>query len=256
MTKAGAVGTAFMRTWLILGPNSAAARAFAHRAAASGARVILAGRDVDDLRTQAADLVLRHGVPALVQRFDALDLDSHSAFAADCAAQSDGQLNLFAAVGIMPEQHALDDDRVLLQRTVDTNFTGLVSVLTAFIPALQSQRGGCVMVMGSVAGDRGRPRNHLYGATKAALHTWLQGYAARLAKSGVRVVSLKAGVIDTAMTWALPKLPFMARPEAFAKAAWVLAERGPTVAYVPRIWRLVMLVIRTVPTPIFNKLDL
>ena len=246
----------FLRTWLILGPGSSAASAFAHRAAAGGARIILAGRDAPDLQAQANDLALRHGVPALVRDFDALDLASHPDFAALCAAQSDGQLNIFAAVGVMPEQEAVDHDRVLLRRTIDTNFTGLVSVLAAFAPALESQRGGTVMVMGSVAGDRGRPRNYLYGATKAALATWLQGYAARLSRSGVRVVCIKAGVIDTAMTWALPKLPFTARPEQFAKAAWALAERGPQAAYVPRIWRLVMLVIRGLPTPIFNKMNL
>lgn len=245
----------FLRTWLILGPSSSAARAFAHRAAASGARIILAGRDTDDLQAQANDLSLRYGVPALARSFDALDLASHPEFAVHCAAQSDGQLNIFAAVGVMPEQEAVDHDRTLLRQTIDTNFTGLVSVLAAFTPALESQRGGTVMVMGSVAGDRGRPRNYLYGATKAALHTWLQGHAARLSRSGVRVVCLKAGVIDTAMTWALPKLPFMARPEQFAKAAWALTERGSQAAYVPRIWQLVMLVIRGVPTPIFNKMN-
>lgn len=245
----------FLRTWLILGPSSAAARAFAHRAAASGARIILAGRDTEDLRAQASDLALRHGVPTLVQPFDALDLASHPEFAIHCAAQSDGQLNIFAAIGVMPEQEAVDRDRDLLRQTIDTNFTGLVSVLAAFTPALESQRGGTVMVMGSVAGDRGRPRNYLYGATKAALHTWLQGHAARLSRSGVRVVCIKAGVIDTAMTWALPKLPFMAGPETFAKSAWALAERGPQAAYVPRIWQLVMLVIRGVPVPIFNKMN-
>ena len=246
----------FLRTWLILGPSSAAARAFAHRAAASGARIILAGRDTEDLQAQASDLALRHRVPALVRHFDALDLGSHERFAIHCAAASDGQLNIFAAIGVMPEQDSIDRDAALLRRTVDTNFTGLVSVLSAFAPTLRSQRGGTVMVMGSVAGDRGRPRNYLYGATKAALHTWLQGYAARMSRSGVRVVTLKAGVIDTAMTWALPKLPFMARPEAFAEAAWALVDRGAASAYVPKIWRLVMLVIRAVPTPIFNRLDL
>ena len=247
--------SAFLRTWLILGPSSAAARAFAHKAAGSGARIILAGRDNEDLQAQASDLALRYGVPTVVQPFDALDLASHPDFAVHCTAQSDGQLNIFAAIGVMPEQEAVDRDRVLLRQTIDTNFTGLVSVLAAFTPALEQQRGGSVMVMGSVAGDRGRPRNYLYGATKAALHTWLQGYAARLSRSGVRVVCIKAGVIDTAMTWALPKLPFMAGPEAFAKTAWALAEGGSQSAYVPRIWQLVMLVIRGVPTPIFNKMN-
>lgn len=246
----------FLRTWLILGASSAAARAFAHRAAAGGSRIILAGRDTEDLQAQASDLSLRYGVPALVRGFDALDLDSHPGFAVHCAAESDGQLNIFAAIGVMPEQEAVDRDRKLLRQTIDTNFTGLVSVLAAFTPTLEAQRGGTVMVMGSVAGDRGRPGNYLYGATKAALHTWLQGHAARLSRFGVRVVCLKAGVIDTAMTWALPRLPFMAGPDAFAKSAWALAERGPATAYVPRIWRLVMLVIRGLPTPIFNRMNL
>jgi len=255
MPDTPAMSRPFLRTWLILGPSSAAARAFAHRAAASGARIILAGRDNDDLQAQASDLALRYGVPTVVQSFDALDLASHPGFAVHCTAQSDGQLNIFAAIGVMPEQEALDRDRILLRQTIDTNFTGLVSVLAAFTPALEAQRGGTVMVMGSVAGDRGRPRNYLYGATKAALHTWLQGHAARLSRSGVRVVCLKAGVIDTAMTWALPKLPFMARPDDFAKSAWALAQGGSATAYVPRIWQLVMLVIRNVPTPIFNKMN-
>jgi len=246
---------AFRQTWLILGASSAAARAFAHRAAGSGAQVLLAGRDAEDLHAQAADLSLRHDVPAEALRLDVRDLDSHAAFAAGCAARSSGQLNIFAAVGAMPEQQRLDHDVALLRDTVETNFTGLVSVLAAFTPALTRQRGGTMMVMGSVAGDRGRKGNYLYGATKAALHAWLQGHAARLSASGVRVVCLKAGVIDTAMTWALPRLPFTVSPQAFARAAWKLVGRGPQGAYVPRIWQPIMLIIRLLPTPVFNRMN-
>ncbi len=112
-------------------------------------------------------------------------------------------------------------------------------------------------MLGSVAGDRGRPRNHLYGATKAGLHAYLEGYAARLSRAGVRVLCLKAGPVDTALTWGLPRLPFIVTPEAFAESAWRLAARGASgAAYVPRIWQPVMAVIRALPTRIFNRLDL
>lgn len=252
---AGPPMPAFRQTWLILGASSAAARAFAHRAAAGGARILLAGRDADDLEAQAADLALRHDVPVERHLLDVRDLDRHAAFAAACAERSDGRLNIFAAIGAMPEQERMERDRQLLREMVETNFTGLVSVLAAFTSTLERQRGGTMMVMGSVAGDRGRKRNYLYGATKAALHAWLQGHAARLSASGVRVVCLKAGVIDTAMTWALPRLPFMASPDAFARAAWKLATKGPQSAYVPRIWQPIMLVIRLLPTPVFNRMN-
>jgi len=112
------------------------------------------------------------------------------------------------------------------------------------------------LALGSVAGDRGRPRNYLYGATKAALLTYLQGYAARMSRSGVRVLCLKAGPVDTAMTWPLPKLPFMTTPRGFAAGAWKLAQKGGGGAYLPRIWWPVMTIIRTLPTRIFNKLDI
>ena len=91
---------------------------------------------------------------------------------------------------------------------------------------------------------------------KAALLTYLQGYAARMSRSGVRVLCLKAGPVDTAMTWPLPKLPFMTTPRDFAAGAWKLAEKGGGGAYLPRIWWPVMTIIRMLPTRIFNKLDI
>jgi short-subunit dehydrogenase len=139
---------------------------------------------------------------------------------------------------------------------VEANFTGATTVLAALAPVLEAQRQGVVVALGSVAGDRGRPRNYLYGATKAALLTYLQGYAARMSRSGVRVLCLKAGPVDTAMTWPLPKLPFMTTPRAFAAGAWKLAQKGGGGAYLPRIWWPVMTIIRTLPTRIFNKLDI
>jgi NAD(P)-dependent dehydrogenase (short-subunit alcohol dehydrogenase family) len=113
-----------------------------------------------------------------------------------------------------------------------------------------------VVALGSVAGERGRPRNHLYGATKAALGVFLQGYAARHARHGVRVLNVLAGPVDTALTWPLPKLPAIASPADFAATTWRLARHGAGQAHVPRIWAPVMAVIRAVPDRVFNRLDL
>lgn len=244
-------------TWLILGASSAVARAFAREAAAHGAKLLLAGRDMPDLDRQAADLTIRHQVAAVPLGFDATDLPSHSDFVAQCVAHAGGALlNVFLAFGVMPDQAEADADPQVAAFMIDANFTGAASILAALAPVLEAQRGGLVMALGSVAGDRGRRRNFLYGATKAALGTYLQGYAARLAKSGVRVLCIKAGPMDTAMTWPLPRLPFMISPQSFATTAWRRARRGSGSTYLPSIWWPVMSIIRLLPTPIFNRLDL
>jgi len=247
-------------TWLVLGGGSTIGRAFAQRAAAAGAAVLLAGRDVAELERSAADLRLRHGVPATSVLFDALELEAHRGFARACAtlAQGNGhrQLNLLLAFGIMPSQAECEADPLLARRMVETNVTGAASVLTALAPVLRGQGGGVVVALGSVAGERGRPRNHLYGATKAALAVFLQGYAARHARHGVRVLNLLAGPVDTALTWPLPKLPFMASPSVFAAQAWRQARRRTGQVHLPRIWAPVMAAIRAVPDRVFNRLDL
>jgi len=252
--KPGAFGA-----WLVLGAASGVARAFARRAAEGGAsRLLLAGRDLEDLERQAADLRIRHGVDAVVLAFDARDLASHAAFAREVAFRAgEDALNVFLAFGVMPEQPEAERDPAKTAAMVETNFTGAASILAALAPMLEARSGGTVLVLGSVAGDRGRPRNYLYGATKAALRTYLQGYAARMSRSCVRVLCLKAGPVDTGLTWGLPRLPFMVSPGAFADAAWRLASRGASgETYVPRVWTPVMAAIRMLPTRVFNRLDL
>ncbi|WP_043337804.1 SDR family NAD(P)-dependent oxidoreductase [Belnapia moabensis] len=249
-------------TWLILGASSAVARAFAREAASHGAALLLAGRDMEDLEHQAADLAIRHGVSAQPMRFEARDLASHAGFIAECRQEAEkngagrGLLNVFLAFGVMPEQAEADADPAVAAGMVEANFTGAASVLGALGPVLEAQRGGTVVALGSVAGDRGRKRNFLYGATKAALLVYLQGYAARLSGAGVRVLCIKAGPVDTGMTWALPKLPFMASPRQFAAAAWRRAGTGGGSAYLPVVWWPVMTIIRLLPTPVFNKLNI
>jgi NAD(P)-dependent dehydrogenase (short-subunit alcohol dehydrogenase family) len=243
-------------TWLVLGGGSTIGRAFALRAAEAGASVLLAGREMAELERSAADIRLRHGVAASPLRFDAQDLASHAEFARICAGLAEGRLNLLLAFATMPSQAECEAEPELARAMVDTNVTGAASVLSALAPVLQEKGGGTVVALGSVAGERGRPRNHLYGATKAALRTYLEGFAARHAKHGVRVLCLLAGPVDTPLTWPLKKLPFMASPRGFAESAWKLARRRSGAAHVPTIWAPVMAVIRALPARVFNRLDL
>jgi len=243
-------------TWLVLGASSPIARAVARRLAARGQAVVLAGRDLDDLRATAADLQVRGAARVDVLAFDADDLDSHAAFAARCGELAGtAPLAVLVAFALMPEQPDIDAEPALVRRTIDATFTGAASVLHWLAPRLETA-GGRVVVLGSVAGDRGRPRNYVYGAAKAGLQAYLQGLRARLFRHGVPVTTIKLGFVDTAMTFGRPGTFLVAAPDAAAAAVVRHAERGTDVAYVPRFWRLVMLVIRLIPEAVFKRLDL
>jgi short-subunit dehydrogenase len=242
-------------TWLILGGSSSVARAFAFEVARDGSDVLLAGRDTEDLARTAADLNIRTGRKATALEFDATAHDTHTQFVETCRGRAE-RLNVFLAFGIMPSQEETDRDFRLAKAMVETNYLGAVSILDRLAPVMEAQGRGHVVVLGSVAGDRGRLRNYLYGSTKAALHTYLEGLRARLYRSGVKVLTIKPGVLDTAMTWGLPRLPFPATPEDFARATLTHIKRGREIAYVPGIWRLIMLVIRSIPERYFKRTDI
>lgn len=243
-------------TWLVLGASSPIARAFAREAAAKGARVLLAGRDLEDLEATAADLRIRHRAPAQVIPFDATAYDDHDGFVRACAAAAPGELNVFLAFGVMEEQAAMDADFGLVRRTIEGTYLGAVSVLARLAPELIRRGRGRVCVLGSVAGDRGRPKNYVYGSAKAGLHAYLQGLRGHLHRAGVSVTTIKPGFIDTAMTFGRPGVFLALSPEACAKACYRHTMRGRAVAYVPRLWQAIMAVIRAIPEPLFKRLDL
>lgn len=243
--------------WLILGANSAIARAYAHEAAATGADIILAGRDLEELERSASDLAIRHQIAAHVVEFDVLHKYSYPAFIQRCAALcSDRVLNLFIAVGNMFPQADLEQDPALTETVLYTNYIGVVTLLTHCLPMLEQQGAGHIVVLGSVAGDRGRPSNYVYGSAKAGLCTYLQGLRARLASKGVKVTTIKPGFIDTAMTFGLPGLFLVASPQACAKACFEHARKDHGEAYFPWFWRYIMLIIKSIPDRIFKKMKL
>jgi len=242
------------RAWLVLGGSSAIARAFARVAAEAGSDVLMAGRDLEDLERTARDLRVRYGRHAEALAFDAADVASHAAFV-DAVRARARRLDVFLAFGLMPTQAAIDADPDLGLQTIAATYAGAASVLLRLAPALEAQGEGRVVVLGSVAGDRGRLKNYVYGSAKAGLHAFTQGLRARLFRAGVRVTTVKPGFIDTAMTFGMRTGPLMASPEACARACLRYARHGREVAYYPPVWRLVMLIIRLIPERLMKRLN-
>lgn len=244
-------------TWIIVGASSAIARAFARRVAAANATVVLAGRDRADLEATAADLRVRFTQKVEVVDFDARRAETHAA-ALERARSFAGPttLNLFLAFGTMPAQAAVDAEPSLVDEVIGTNFTAAVRFLHGAAPLFEAQKRGRIVVLGSVAGDRGRLGNYVYGAAKAGLHAYLQGLRARLWRAGVTVTTVKPGPVDTAMTFGLDRLPLLAQPDAVAALCLKAALSGREEIYAPPPWCLIMAVLRAIPEKIFKKLSI
>ncbi len=243
-------------TWLVLGGSSAIANAFAHEAAAAGHDVLLAGRDVEDLKRSAADIAIRHGVAAGALAFDAVDFDGHPDFMAACREAAKGRLNLLLAFALMPEQSEMEHDFALARQAIEATYMGAASILSAAAPVFEEQGAGRIVVIGSVAGDRGRIKNYIYGSAKAGLHAFVQGLRARLSRAGVSVTTIKPGFVDTAMTWGQPGLFLVASPEDCARACLRHADAGAEVRYVPWFWWGIMTIIKSIPERIFKRLSI
>lgn len=173
----------------------------------------------------------------------------------DLITTDQARLNVLVAVGQMPDQEVINGDPALLARMLDATYTGPMALLQGVAPIFERQAGGRVVVIGSVAGDRGRRKNYLYGSAKAGLATYAEGLRARLFRSGATVTVVKPGFIDTAMTWGLPGLFLVSSPQSCAKAILKAAQKGRPVLYHPGFWRFVMLVIRHIPASVMKRLN-
>ncbi len=242
------------QTWLILGASSAMARAFARNVASEGADVFLAGRDMDDLGRMATDCCLRGAKTAEAVRFDCRKPAGFGAIY-DRLALQDGVLNVAVFVGSMPEQSDIDADPSLIDATVIDSFTGPARFLQGFAPLMEARGSGTIVGVGSVAGDRGRIGNYVYGAAKAGFATYLAGLRNRLTRAGGHVVTVKPGFVDTAMTWGLPGMFLVAGPDDVARDILKAVKKQRNTIYTPFFWRYIMLIITHIPEMIFKKMS-
>lgn len=242
---------------VILGATSAMARGAANAFARRGYNLVLAARDEDEAGRLAADLRVRHGVGATALCFDALDFGGHSAFVQRCVQAADGTLAGVAFFsGYMADQKSAQECTDVARRTVDINLTAAMSLLERFAAQFEAQQSGFIAGVSSVAGDRGRQSNYIYGAAKAGFSAYLQGLRNRLHGAGVQVTTIKPGFVDTRMTWGLPGLFLVASPQTAGEAIVKAVEKRKDTAYVPWFWRCIMAIIRLVPEWQFKRMKL
>lgn len=241
---------------LILGATSAIARSTASAFAARGYPLYLAGRDAAELERLASDLKIRYQVNVSYGAFEAEDYESHDEFVSRVRAEMGGLYGVLLAFGYLGEQELASRDLKERAAIITRNFAGAVNVIEECAGHLEKEGAGFIIGISSVAGDRGRQSNYLYGAAKGGLSIYLQGLRNRLFRSGVRVLTVKPGFVDTAMTYGMPGLFLVASPEHVGMRILRALEKGSDIVYVPWFWRYVMLIIKLIPESIFKRLKL
>lgn len=239
---------------LILGAMSDIAQALARDYAAHGHDVVLACRDADRLSPLADELRAQCNVAASCVEFDALDYASHAAFYNGLSPAVDVAVCVFGYLGDA-ERARTDFDEA--RRILEVNYLGAVSILDVVASDFERRGRGTLIGIGSVAGDRGRQSNYHYGSAKAAFAAYLSGLRNRLVPAGVHVMTVKPGFVRTRMTadLALPER-LTATPQQVAADIRRADERGVNVLYTRWFWRFIMLVICSIPEPLFKRLKL
>ena len=241
--------------WVVLGATSSMARALARKLALRGATLYLLGRDMADLEATVADCKALGAAEATAMAFDARKPDGYAKQIAKIS-KTPGTINVAVFVGSMPEQTAIDADPALIDGTVTDSFTGPAQFLQHLAPEMEKRGSGTVVGVGSVAGDRGRIGNYVYGAAKAGFHTYLSGLRNRLTRAGGHVVTVKPGFVDTAMTWGIEGMFLVAPPEKVADDILRAVEKRRDILYTPFFWRYIMLIIRSIPERVFKKMSI
>jgi decaprenylphospho-beta-D-erythro-pentofuranosid-2-ulose 2-reductase len=241
---------------LIVGATSAIATETARVYAAYGARLFLTGRNAERLEGVAADLRVRGAVAVETAVFDVVDR-RRGAVVMDSAWTAFGGFDVaLLAHGVLPDQARCQASAEDAVAALDVNFTSTVALLTPLANRFESAGAGCIAVITSVAGDRGRQSNYLYGAAKGGLDRFLEGLRNRLFRSGVAVVTLKPGFVDTPMTAGMRQGPLFVSARRAGRAVHRAIERRRDIAYIPWFWRPIMALVRALPEPVFKRLRL
>ncbi len=245
-----------MKNVLILGATSGIAKALAYQFAEQQHNLLLAGRDVEELKRIAQDISIRHEVRATVHPFDALDYEGHADFFAGCV-EAVGEIDgVVLAYGYLGDQKLAENEFQEARLVIETNFLSAVSVLNLAANYFEARKEGFLCVLSSVAGDRGRQSNFMYGSAKGGLSLYVQGLRNRLSKSNVSVLTVKPGFVDTKMTYGQEGMFLVAKPEDVARTIYKRIKKRADVAYTPFFWRYIMMIIKAVPERIFKRLNL
>jgi short-subunit dehydrogenase len=214
------------------------------------------GRSSQVLSDIATDLKVRGAECAEFAEMDMNDFAAHETMLAQADRSLQGLDTVLIAHGTLADQQACENSVELTLRELTTNGISVVALLTRIATRLETRGAGTIVVISSVAGDRGRQSNYVYGSAKALVTAFLSGLRQRLYKSGVAVITIKPGFVDTPMTAAFPKGFLWAKPQRIARGIVSAVDASSPVVYLPGFWRPVMFIIRSVPERIFRHLKL
>jgi decaprenylphospho-beta-D-erythro-pentofuranosid-2-ulose 2-reductase len=241
---------------LIIGATSAIAQEAARCFAQDGAELFLVGRNAIKLYDVKNDLLVRGAKQVETFVLDVNDFTRHEEMIIAAIAAFDGLDSVLVGHGTLGDQRKCELSVAETLKEFTTNCTSVIALLTVLANYFAAQRRGCIAVITSVAGDRGRQSNYVYGAAKAGLNTFLQGLRNRLAKSGVTVITVKPGLVDTPMTAFLPKNPLFASARSVGQGVYKAMKERKDVVYLPWFWRPIMFVVKNTPEVIFKRLSL
>lgn len=242
------------RSVLILGANSDIAQATARVFASHGHPLMLAARNLSRLESLATDLRIRHAAVVSVHRFDALDTAAHESFVAGLPELPEIAISM---VGLLGQQRDAERDPAQAGLVLRSNFEGPALTLGILAEAFARRGSGTLIGVSSVAGDRGRAANYVYGAAKAGFTAFLSGLRNRLARHGVHVITVKPGFVNTRMIEGMQTPALLtAEPEDVGRAIYQAWRKRRDVIYVVPAWRLVMAVIAALPEALFKKLSI
>ena len=241
-----------MRHTLIVGATSAIAEAAARRFAHDGDRLYLVARNQERLSSVASNLKTHGATQVEIKVLDANDMDKHRELITQAEAALGGLDTVLIAHGTLSDQKACEASFDETLKELQTNCLSVISLLTHVANRFEEQKHGTIVVISSVAGDRGRQSNYVYGTAKAAVTTFMQGLRNRLYRSGVTVITIKPGFVDTPMTASFRKSKLWASPEKIGDGIYRAMQRKNDVVYLPWFWRWIMWVIRMIPESVFK----
>ena len=242
---------------LVLGGTSDIGVATARLLVARGTRqVVLAGRNAGPLENAARSVRASGNARVETAAFDALETEKHEGFVRDVA-ELYGDVDLaLLAFGVLGDQRAAEDDPSLALHVARTNYVGAVSVLLPLAARMREQGHGSIVVLSSVAGERGRRSNFVYGSAKAGIDVFCQGLADSLHGSGVHVLVVRPGFVRSKMTSHLETAPLSTTPRKVAAAIVSGLGDGRDTVWVPAQLRWVMSALRHLPRPVFRRLEI
>lgn len=245
-----------MRRVLLIGATSAIVEAVGRHFAGDGDSIYLLGRSLKRMQQIADDYRLRGATSVDMECFDALDYAAHSPLIGRAIDAMGGLDIALVGYGTLPDQAACEASFEDSRSALEINTISVISLLSHLASHFELQESGALAVISSVAGDRGRRSNYIYGTAKGAVSIYMQGLRARLSHKHVSVLTIKPGFVDTPMTEAFDKGPLWSTPERVARTIYKAILRGRNEIYTPWFWRWIMAVIRTIPESIFKRLPL